>query len=68
MQQPLKYVITDEANSQYHHGFIDEGSLKKHVIDSTKHFYLCGPPKMMEAMTDILGKPGAAPDSVIFEK
>jgi predicted ferric reductase len=62
------YVITDEQNSPYHHGFINEDFLKKHIRDIKKKFYLCGPPKMVEVLTDILGKLGAAPDSVVFEK
>ena len=62
------YVITDEQNNSYHHGFINENFLKKHVSDFNKHFYICGPPKMVAAMTGILEKLGAAPDSVVFEK
>jgi ferredoxin-NADP reductase len=63
------YVITDEpAKTPYHNGFINEQFLKEHVDDFSKHFYLCGPPKMIEAMQEVLTKLGAAPDAVIFEK
>ena len=62
------FVISDEESPKYYHGFIDEKFLKKNVDDFKKHFYLCGPPKMIEVMQDILGKLGASPDAVVFEK
>jgi ferredoxin-NADP reductase len=63
------FAITDEpAKTPHHNGFINEQFLKEHVDDFSKHFYLCGPPKMIEAMQKVLTRLGAAPDAVIFEK
>jgi ferredoxin-NADP reductase len=62
------FVITDEKNDKYHSGFINEEFLRKHVDDFSGHFYLCGPPKMIEAMQQVLTRLGASPDSVVFEK
>jgi ferredoxin-NADP reductase len=62
------YVISDEETDQYHHGFIDEEYIKKNVTDFDKHFYVCGPPKMVEAISEILERLGAKADSVVFEK
>ena len=62
------YVISDEPGSPYYNGFINEEFLKKHVTDFSREFYLCGPPKMVEALTATLHKLGAVPDSVVFEK
>ena len=62
------HVITDDVNSKYVTGFINEDFLKKHVEDFSKKFYLCGPPKMVEAMQELLDKLGASPDAVVFEK
>jgi ferredoxin-NADP reductase len=62
------HAITDEPTRAYHHGFIDEQFLKTHVDDFSRHFYLCGPPKMIEAMEAILVKLGASPEAVVFEK
>jgi len=62
------HVITDDANSKYVAGFINEDFLKKYVEDFSKKFYLCGPPKMVEAMQELLEKLGASPDAVVFEK
>jgi ferredoxin-NADP reductase len=62
------YTITDESSKAHHNGFINEQFLKEHVDDFSKHFYLCGPPKMIEAIQQILIKFGASPDAVVFEK
>jgi ferredoxin-NADP reductase len=61
------FTITDEKSNQHHNGFINEQFLKKEVDDFSKHFYLCGPPKMVEAMQQILPQLGAVPNSVVFE-
>ena len=62
------YLLTEENSSQYHRGPINEQFLKSHVQDFKKHFYVCGPPKMIEDISTILIKLGASPDTVIFEK
>jgi ferredoxin-NADP reductase len=63
-----RYVITGEHTNNYHNGYIDELFLNTYVEDFGKHFYLCGPPKMVEALQEILVKQGAYPDAVVFEK
>jgi ferredoxin-NADP reductase len=62
------YIITDEKTDQYYNGFIDEAYLKKNITDLDKHFYVCGPPAMVESISAILNKLGAKADSVVFEK
>ena len=66
--QDVIYVISDEESKNNYHGYINEEFLKKYVDDFSKHFYICGPPKMIEALTDTLKKLGANPESVVFEK
>jgi ferredoxin-NADP reductase len=61
-------IITDEKTDNYYNGFINEEFLKNNVTDFNKHFYLCGPPKMVESITATLIRLGAAPDAVVFEK
>ena len=68
LRDNVVYVITNDPHTSYHAGYINEEFLKKNVTDFSKNFYLCGPPKMIEAMQDILGKLGASPDAVVFEK
>ncbi|HEY9363496.1 MAG TPA: FAD-binding oxidoreductase [Chitinophagaceae bacterium] len=62
------HAITDEPHKDHHNGFINEQFLKNNVDDFSKHFYLCGPPKMVEALETCLVKLGASPDAVVFEK
>ena len=62
------FVISDEKTNDYFNGFIDEAFLRKNVNDFNKHFYVCGPPGMVEAISAILSKLGAKADSVVFEK
>jgi ferredoxin-NADP reductase len=62
------YTITDEKSSKYHNGYIDEKFLKENIDDYHKHFYICGPPKMMDAIQEILSRFGVSADSVVFEK
>jgi ferredoxin-NADP reductase len=62
------FIITDEPSKKYYSGFINEEFLKKNVTDFRKHFYVCGPPKMVEALHETLTKLGASPDAVVFEK
>jgi ferredoxin-NADP reductase len=62
------YIITDKQSHKYSSGFINEEFLSDRIDDFNKHFYLCGPPKMIEALESILTRLGASPDAVIFEK
>ena len=62
------YIITDEKTSKYLNGFINEEFLKKNINDFSRRFYVCGPPKMVEALNETLVKLGASPESVVFER
>ena len=62
------YVITDQPGTAHRKDYINEEFLKENVDDFGKHFYLCGPPRMVEAMQNILPRLGASPDTVVFEK
>jgi ferredoxin-NADP reductase len=62
------YTITDELSKRHYNGLINEQFLKTHIDDFKKHFYLCGPPKMVSALHDCLTKLGASPEAVVFEK
>ena len=68
LQGDAIYVITDKADKNHYSGYIDETFLKKNVDDFNKHFYLCGPDKMIADLQEILKKLGASPEAVVFEK
>jgi ferredoxin-NADP reductase len=62
------HVITNDPNTKYFTGYINEDFLRRCVEDFNKKFYLCGPPKMVEVMGELLTRLGASPDAVVFEK
>jgi ferredoxin-NADP reductase len=62
------YIITDEKTKNFYNGYLNEEFIRKHMPDLQKKFYVCGPPRMIEAVQEILNRMGATPDSVVFEK
>ncbi len=64
MDGKATYVITDQEDTSYTNAYLNEEFLKEHISDFSKRFYVCGPPKMTEAIGDTLKKLGASPDAV----
>jgi ferredoxin-NADP reductase len=64
----IVHIITQDSNTKYYPGRIDEAFLKLNVEDFTKKFYLCGPPRMVEVMQEMLSRSGASPEAIVFEK
>ena len=62
------FITTDDTATGYDHRRIDEAFLKQEVTDFSKHFYVCGPDKMIKDINAVLTKLGAKPDAVVFEK
>ena len=60
-------ILTDEKNSKYETGHIDASFLKEHISNFKQKFYVCGPPKFMDAIKSALSELGAETDSVVFE-
>lgn len=58
------YVITDQEDTEYTKAYLNKDFLKKEIKDLNKRFYVCGPPKMTEEISNILEKLGADTDSV----
>jgi ferredoxin-NADP reductase len=63
-----RFVLTREDKPGYEKGPINEIFLQKHVNDFSKHFYICGPDKMIADINAILEKLGASSDVLVFEK
>jgi ferredoxin-NADP reductase len=61
------FILTKENKKGYTSGYINESFIKQNIKDFTKHFYLCGPDKMIEDIRNILSKSGATTESVVFE-
>jgi len=62
------FVITNEKSDRYVNGYINEEFLRARVTDFSKHFYLCGPDKMIAVLQETLTRLGAGSDRVVFEK
>lgn len=43
-------ILSGEKTDEYSYGYITEDFLKQSGMDLTKHFYVCGPPPMMDAI------------------
>jgi ferredoxin-NADP reductase len=61
-------ILSREQKEGYENGKIDMDYLRSHVTDFNKHFYVCGPDKMIADINAILEKLGASADLVVFEK
>lgn len=57
-------ILSDEESTEYAHGFITKAFLQESISNFNRHFYICGPDPMVQAMQNILKELGAS-DSVI---
>ena len=64
----VHYTLTHEERAGYNDHKIDESFLKSQITDFNKHFYVCGPDKMVQDISAALEKLGAKTDAVVFEK
>jgi len=62
------FNITRQPDTKYDKRKINTDFLRGEVKDFTKHFYVCGPDKMVAHLSKVLGKLGAKTDEVVFEK
>lgn len=58
------FILTQEGKKEH----IDKDFLIKEVKDFSKPFYICGPDKMVEGISNILKELGANPEALVFEK
>jgi ferredoxin-NADP reductase len=62
------FIITHQNNTSEKVVRINEAFLRENIKDFNKHFYICGPDKMVSEISDTLVRLGAKPDTVVFEK
>lgn len=60
-------ILSDEEQEGYFSGFISEKFLRSHISDFGVNFYLCGPPPMMRAVTDLLAVLGVDKKAVVMD-
>jgi ferredoxin-NADP reductase len=61
-------ILSDEKIEGYSHGSITEEFLKNNIPPEYKHYYLCGPPPMMEAVLKQLSGLGINESQITMEK
>ena len=61
-------TLTDEKKEGYENRMIDAAYLKEKIDHFTQHFYVCGPPPFVKAISKALTILGAETDAVVFEK
>ncbi len=62
------YTVTEEESATYETGRIDKEFLKDKVGDFHQHFYVCGPPEMVEDVIDDLHQLGVGDDHIVREE
>lgn len=61
-------TLTEEKKDGYEDRLIDYAFLKEKIDDFKQHFYVCGPPALIKAISKALTQLGAKTDKVVFEK
>lgn len=62
------FTLTQSQQRNYQYGRIDRKWLEARVTRFDQPFYLCGPPKMVEELSQTLKSLGTDTDSLVFEK
>lgn len=60
-------ILSDEKADHYAHGYITEDLLKQAITDRNNHFYVCGPPIMMDIIEKQLHKLNINPELIVKE-
>lgn len=60
-------ILSDEVTKEYGHGHITKHFLGEHIKDFKKHFYVCGPPAMMDAVEAQLAALRVESELVVIE-
>lgn len=61
-------TLTHKPEEGHEFGMINKDFLKKHIRDFSEQFYICGPDKMVKAISETLEGLGARPEGITFEK
>jgi cytochrome-b5 reductase len=61
-------ICTQDGGAGYASRRLDKAYLAELIDDFSQHFYLCGPPPFMDALTEALTALGADPEGLVFER
>ena len=68
LKENVFFIITQQNSGSEKAVRINEEYLRENIKDFSRHFYICGPDKMVSVLSDTLVRLGAKPDAVVFEK
>ena len=60
-------ILSDETLEGYHHGMINESFLKNNIKNFQGHFYICGPPGLMDSISKQLAALGVIDNLIVKE-
>ncbi|MGV9004558.1 FAD-binding oxidoreductase [Flavobacterium sp.] len=60
-------VLSKEENKKYEHGYITKELIESQLQNDKPHFYLCGPPPMMDAVLKQLKELGVEESRIVKE-
>ncbi len=60
-------ILSEEKIEGYHHGVITKDFLKTNLVNLYQHFYICGPPPMIEAVENQLIDLGVDKNLIVKE-
>ena len=70
-KNPNDLILTLDEETERKEGYfyetINEDFLKKHIKNFSQYFYICGPPKFVEAIKKDLLNLGAKKDKIVIE-
>ena len=62
------FICSQQGDDRCVPGRVDKAYLQQAIHDYSQHFYLCGPPPFVKAISASLVELGATPDAVLFER
>lgn len=61
-------ILSEEQKEEYEYGHINAEFIKANIPNLKQYFYLCGPPKMVEDVTDELKSIGIEDELIVTEE
>ncbi len=61
-------ILSNEKAGNYENGYITKDFLKQQIVDMNQHFYVCGPPAMMDAVEKHLDDLGVNKSLIVKEE
>ncbi len=62
------FLVTEQPDSPLAADHLDKNSLRGLVDDTDRQFYVCGPPAMVDDISEALEALGASADGITFEE